>query len=106
VSSEAEARAIAAQLLKEERFYEITLLTYLYHFPRGALLQDLREVVGRGKLASAHRTLSFIEELKKMTLIEEERIKRFRLYKLTDKGRAVAKIFVEMMEGFTAKPAE
>ncbi|MCC6049064.1 MAG: MarR family transcriptional regulator [Thermofilum sp.] len=94
---EEEAKRIAAQLMREGRIYEIALLAYLYHFPEGALLADLREVVGRGKITSYHRTLSYVMRLKEMGLVVEERIKRFRLYKLTDKGREVAKIFAEMM---------
>jgi predicted transcriptional regulator with HTH domain len=95
--SSEEAARIAAQLMREGRIYEIMILAYLYHFPKGALLADLREVVGRGQMASQPRTLYYIAKLKEMGLIVEEQIKRFRLYKLTDKGREVAKIFAEMM---------
>jgi DNA-binding transcriptional ArsR family regulator len=95
--SEEETKRIAARLMREGRVHEIALLAYLYHFPQGALLADLREVVGRGKITSYHRTLSYIMHLKEMGLVVEERIKRYRLYKLTDKGREVAKIFAEMM---------
>jgi predicted transcriptional regulator with HTH domain len=83
--------------MREGRIYEIMILAYLYHFPEGALLQDIREVVGRGQVASQPRTLYYIAKLKEMGLVVEGRLKRFRLYKLTDKGRAVAKVFAEMM---------
>jgi predicted transcriptional regulator with HTH domain len=91
------ARQVAAQLLREGRVHEIAILAYLYHYPRGALLQDLREVVGRGKVTSQQRTLAYIMRLRELGLVEEERIKRFRLFKLTERGREVARIFAEMM---------
>lgn len=92
-----EVKRIIERLLAEGRAQEIVILVYLLRYPLGALLADLREVVGRGKLASHRRTLSYIMRLKEMGLIKEERLRRSRLFRLTEKGVEVARALSDLV---------
>jgi predicted transcriptional regulator len=93
-----EVKRIVERLITEGRAQEIVILIYLLRYPRGALLADIREVVGRGKMASHRHALAYILRLKELGLIEEERRRRNRLFYLTEKGMEVAKILSDLMK--------
>jgi predicted transcriptional regulator with HTH domain len=94
-----EVKRIVERLIAEGRAQEVVILIYLLRYPRGALLADIREVVGRGRMASHRQTLVYIMRLKELGLIEEERRRRNRLFWLTEKGVEVAKMFANLMKG-------
>jgi predicted transcriptional regulator with HTH domain len=94
-----EVKRIVERLIVEGRAQEVVILIYLLRYPRGALLADIREVVGRGRMASHRQTLVYIMRLKELGLIKEERRRRNRLFWLTEKGVEVAKMLANLMKG-------
>ena len=94
-----EVKQIVERLITEGRAQEVVILIYLLRYPRGALLADIREVVGKGKVASHRQTLVYIMRLKELGLIEEERRRRNRLFYLTEKGVKVAEMLANLLKG-------
>jgi hypothetical protein len=94
-----EVKRIVERLIVEGRAQEVVILIYLLRYPRGALLADIRELVGRGRMASHRQTLVYIMRLKELGLIGEERRRRNRLFWLTEKGVEVAKMLANLMKG-------
>jgi predicted transcriptional regulator with HTH domain len=94
-----EVKRIVERLIAEGRAQEAVILIYLLRYPRGALLADIREVVGKGKMASHRQTLVYIMRLKELGLIEEERRRRNRLFWLTEKGVKVAEMLANVLRG-------
>jgi predicted transcriptional regulator with HTH domain len=94
-----EVKHIVERLIAEGRAQEVVILIYLLRYPRGALLADIREVVGRGRMASHRQTLVYIMRLKELGLIAEERRRRNRLFWLTEKGVKVAEMLANLMKG-------
>jgi len=89
VSAE-EARTIAEQLIQEEKVKHMAVLIYMLHVDQ-CLEKDLREAMTGGRyLADVRTTRAVLDELIKRGLIEMGRLKRYKTYTLTEKGRAVA----------------
>jgi DNA-binding PadR family transcriptional regulator len=83
-------RVIAERLIQEERVKHMAVLIFMLHADY-CLEADLREAMTGGRyLADARTARAVLSDLLEMKLIESSKIKRYKVYRLTELGRKVA----------------
>jgi DNA-binding MarR family transcriptional regulator len=89
--SEGAARSIAGYLLREGREKHAAVLVYLLYAGQALEAELRRAMTGDRYLADARTARKVINELVAMNLVERSSVGgRYKLYKLTELGRAVA----------------
>jgi len=84
-----EAGRIAAELLAGEKLRHAAVLIYLRH-AGPSTEADLRRAMTGGRYLAGRTAYVVLRELLDMGLIEVTRVKRFKIYRITELGRRVA----------------
>ena len=81
---------VVEQLIREEKVKHIAVLIFMLHVDY-CLEADVREAMTGGRyLADTRTARAVLSELMEQGLIEMFRVGRYKVYRLTEKGRAVA----------------
>jgi DNA-binding MarR family transcriptional regulator len=90
---------IVENLLREEKEKHAAVLVYLLHAGQALEVELRRAMAGGRYLADARTASKVIEELVSMNLLERSSVgARYKLYKLTELGRAVAEELSQKLE--------
>jgi DNA-binding MarR family transcriptional regulator len=89
-ASNEEPRRIAEQLIAEEKVKHMSVLIFMLHFDY-CFEADLRRAMSGGRyLVDTRTTRAVLSELEELGLLKMIKIGRYKVYLLTEKGKAVA----------------
>ncbi len=106
---ECDPSSIVRSLLEEGMYRHIAVLVLLYREKKRSreeiIMSDLRYLLGGGKyLASNRYAESIVNSLKKLGLLNERKVKKFRFFSLTKCGEEVSKLLNNLMEDIEQPP--